>query len=259
MRGKLDRNEYKKIYNRITPAGAGKTPKIDANCTVSEDHPRRCGENHASISTPDVVPGSPPQVRGKRRAEILIKIKHGITPAGAGKTSLHVYAHGFYWDHPRRCGENVILFCESLIGVGSPPQVRGKLYRAAGIAEKYRITPAGAGKTFVFSSRRQQQQDHPRRCGENCSRHTRHLSRSGSPPQVRGKLHPTEGTLSAFRITPAGAGKTCRYCCLGCRAQDHPRRCGENEGGYTVHYTSIRITPAGAGKTSHEPRYISKR
>ena len=148
--------------------------------------------------------------------------------------------------------------------------MRGKLYRAAGIAEKYRITPAGAGKTFVFSSRRQQQQDHPRRCGENCSRHTRHLSRSGSPPQVRGKLHPTEGTLSAFRITPAGAGKTCRYCCLGCRAQDHPRRCGENQSRTPLYIEALgsppqvrgkrkgfaglnqasRITPAGAGKTA---------
>ena len=148
MRGKLSFGVAVKPPLRITPAGAGKTPKIDANCTVSEDHPRRCGENHASISTPDVVPGSPPQVRGKRRAEILIKIKHGITPAGAGKTSLHVYAHGFYWDHPRRCGENLIEGIVKGILNGSPPQVRGKRNFVLRIPDRRRITPAGAGKTL---------------------------------------------------------------------------------------------------------------
>ena len=50
-----------------------------------------------------------------------------ITPADAGKT----FAACLSEEH--------IL--------GSPPRMRGKLYRAAGIAEKYRITPADAGKT----------------------------------------------------------------------------------------------------------------
>ena len=54
---------------RITPAGAGKTPTTTFFAKLFEDHPRRCGEN-LSFSLPKIpVPGSPPQVRGKRKHE----------------------------------------------------------------------------------------------------------------------------------------------------------------------------------------------
>ena len=66
MRGKRRLAETSATMARITPAGAGKTPKIDANCTVSEDHPRRCGENRTEFETGAV--------------------RDRITPAGAGKT-----------------------------------------------------------------------------------------------------------------------------------------------------------------------------
>ena len=50
-------------------------------------------------------------------------------------------------DHPRRCGENgeFIPYADGV--VGSPPQVRGKLYCFACGAGGDGITPAGAGKT----------------------------------------------------------------------------------------------------------------
>ena len=70
--------------------------------------------------------GSPPQVRGKLSDDTANENRTGITPAGAGKTSLHVYAHGFYWDHPRRCGENDAVLRMPFNTSGSPPQVRGK-------------------------------------------------------------------------------------------------------------------------------------
>ena len=72
----------------------------------------------------------------------------------------------------------------------------------------YRITPADAGKTKTAP---------PSLC-RWC----------GSPPRMRGKLHPTEGTLSAFRITPADAGKTVKIHNSERKPQDHPRGCGEN-------------------------------
>ena len=133
-----------------------------------------------------------------------------------------------------------------------------------------RITPAGAGKTRRDRKGEITTWDHPRRCGENPTAQTTTFLPTGSPPQVRGKLHPTEGTLSAFRITPAGAGKT-----LICRPKpakpwDHPRRCGENpiirvpiaqrqgsppqvRGKHfdaRIFRSMIGITPAGAGKTA---------
>ena len=65
VRGKLDMELFQAHYDRITPAGAGKT--IPAQCTagIAEDHPRRCGENYAPAGNVCLTEGSPPQVRGK--------------------------------------------------------------------------------------------------------------------------------------------------------------------------------------------------
>ena len=69
--------------------------------------------------------------------------------------------------------------------------------------------------------------DHPRRCGEKLMKIPRYAEIRGSPPQVRGKEPPENGSQAPIRITPAGAGKRfLRWVCLlGMR--DHPRRCGE--------------------------------
>ena len=90
-----------------------------------------------------------------------------ITPADAGKT---VQCSVAFWpkkDHPRGCGENIVMRSVVWIATGSPPQVRGKHSLCTAQPAQRRITPAGAGKTrfdafFIFFER-----DHPRRCGEN--------------------------------------------------------------------------------------------
>ena len=91
---------------RITPAGAGKTSKRNCSRRTRRDHPRRCGENVQAEQTAPYDIGSPPQVRGKPTVGQTIKVKAGITPAGAGKTDLEGCFRQGAWDHPRRCGEN---------------------------------------------------------------------------------------------------------------------------------------------------------
>ena len=91
--------------------------------------------------------GSPPQVRGKLSAYAQIGQLQGITPAGAGKTISLCPDRAIARDHPRRCGENPQTGYAGRYSTGSPPQVRGKLGRALGMAGFGRITPAGAGKT----------------------------------------------------------------------------------------------------------------
>ena len=71
------------------------------------------------------------------------------------------------WDHPRRCGENLLRRLNKNHPRGSPPQVRGKLQAIVDALPQIRITPAGAGKTFTAAKRTRFEQDHPRRCGEN--------------------------------------------------------------------------------------------
>ena len=91
--------------------------------------------------------GSPPQVRGKHYLFILFYRDPGITPAGAGKTFQVLVPQFDNRDHPRRCGENLFTLITFAEKTGSPPQVRGKLYRFVPVRRHNRITPAGAGKT----------------------------------------------------------------------------------------------------------------
>ena len=94
----------------ITPAGAGKTKKLYFSSVLTEDHPRRCGENPNTTDRDWAELGSPPQVRGKPSTPRTASICSGITPAGAGKTAPPQRARRNAWDHPRRCGENFAGF-----------------------------------------------------------------------------------------------------------------------------------------------------
>ena len=218
-----------------------------------------------------IIGGSPPQVRGKPELAESARAAVRITPAGAGKTALRVWATSAARDHPRRCGENAYSRIVELTEAGSPPQVRGKPLQHLGYSRQDRITPAGAGKTTFRSRATCTPRDHPRRCGENLTLRLLKTLCRGSPPQVRGKPEHSDEHFVGSRITPAGAGKT--WFCKNClhTDRDHPRRCGENymsdsstgEGigsppqvrGKPVRRAGMRlghgITPAGAGKTRH--------
>ena len=117
-----------------------------------------------------------------------------------------------------------------------------------------RITPAGAGKTDLFSGSAGFTRDHPRRCGENLIRSVANALRKGSPPQVRGKLNPYIFFQTYCRITPAGAGKTaCLWIHSATSIGSPPQVRGKHS---FVAYKCLkcRITPAGAGKTEHNSK-----
>ena len=196
--------------------------------TEDKDHPRGCGENTAYKSSSSYHLGSPPRMRGKRRDGTLLPASTGITPADAGKTHFIRFSSPLMRDHPRRCGENTLLFSVQCSIMGSPPQVRGKLRARCRLHDINRITPAGAGKTLKQKRQYAVNEDHPRRCGENISDPACCSSIKGSPPQVRGKPERNISGRSGFGITPAGAGKTLSLFFPPQLRQDHPRRCGEN-------------------------------
>ena len=87
MRGKLSNSGMALGLCRITPAGAGKTPRQAYLSVSAPDHPRRCGENVVFSSCCAPRLGSPPQVRGKLARKIAGYARSRITPAGAGKTT----------------------------------------------------------------------------------------------------------------------------------------------------------------------------
>ena len=65
VRGKPSYDGEEHEVTGITPAGAGKTGCFGLEIAVSEDHPRRCGENVFQLIEAELWEGSPPQVRGK--------------------------------------------------------------------------------------------------------------------------------------------------------------------------------------------------
>ena len=158
---------FAKSGSRITPAGAGKTLKGILIYGNHWDHPRRCGENHGDRKATSARDGSPPQVRGKPVIAAATAAAARITPAGAGKTVYRCLPAERYTDHPRRCGENTNMVVDKNSACGSPPQVRGKLRNKTPTIVIARITPAGAGKTYLEGGFWAGHWDHPRRCGEN--------------------------------------------------------------------------------------------
>ena len=170
---------------------------------------------------------------------------------------------------PRTCGENFDGHDVAKIIVGSPPHMRGKLFRHLVTLCHHRITPAHAGKTLYCFEISPCKTDHPRTCGENVNHSFSLFRRGGSPPHMRGKRKFGRSAIARRRITPAHAGKTSMLIIQNLLSTDHPRTCGENA--YWLHSdrslcgspphmrgkrrfcgapASIqRITPAHAGKT----------
>ena len=89
----------------ITPAYAGKRegPK-NAQSKVG-DHPRVCGEKEICRKTQNIVPGSPPRMRGKEPWKASRRRLMRITPAYAGKRKAKCKEPTQPEDHPRVCGE----------------------------------------------------------------------------------------------------------------------------------------------------------
>ena len=85
-------------------------------------------------------------MRGKARLHGRVEREIGITPAYAGKREKSDDAFLTKLDHPRVCGEKVVVQVANFQIVGSPPRMRGK----GGVRDPdelgQRITPAYAGK-----------------------------------------------------------------------------------------------------------------
>ena len=171
----------------ITPACAGKTLRHLSFVCASWDHPRMCGENNLIWYLLLAIRGSPPHVRGKQEKIIVERVQVGITPACAGKTFPPCTSEHASWDHPRMCGENLMLISIAKGKDGSPPHVRGKPSISTGFLRYFRITPACAGKTTGQNYGGFDNKDHPRMCGENAWYGSLCVMMSGSPPHVRGK------------------------------------------------------------------------
>ena len=145
----------------------GKATLFRDSSTITEDHPRICGEKIVVNEKVADRTGSPPHMRGKETREGRIITEFRITPAYAGKRADVMLLPCGKWDHPRICGE--------------------KWYGRIKDAEDQGITPAYAGKSLYYSSFPAMLWDHPRICGEKHPRFIGDFAHKGSPPHMRGK------------------------------------------------------------------------
>ena len=125
------------------------------------------------------------------------------------------------------CGEKIFAEIIKTEFLGSPPRVRGKVYRVTFNGNISRITPACAGKRSLPTDFCSGIRDHPRVCGEKSIANCIYHPPLGSPPRVRGKVPVTLSTLPLSRITPACAGKRISDAIILTLTKDHPRVCGE--------------------------------
>ena len=151
--------------------------------------------------------GSPPRMRGKETWTRPMPIYSRITPAYAGKSTPPSAFRLSRWDHPRVCGEKSLAYGLWYAKLGSPPRVRGKAQRHAGLLLPAGITPACAGKRRSIGRLSQPTRDHPRVCGEKALSTFSSRKNSGSPPRMRGKVDLSLKVVRVLGITPAYAGK----------------------------------------------------
>ena len=134
--------------------------------------------------------------------------------------------------------------------------MRGKHFTKTAGTQKYRITPADAGKTHCQAKYRILPQDHPRGCGEN--RGSGRITRwaTGSPPRMRGKRTDGSRDYPFNGITPADAGKTFLTLFRAFRCRDHPRGCGENFATFARTLPGVGSPPRMRGKPSSRPYWL---
>ena len=212
----------------IIPADAGSTGRLRPWQPSSQDHPRGCGEHASQVAMPLTVIGSSPRMRGAPYDDFDFGIVQGIIPADAGSTQPLAHTDLYAEDHPRGCGEHVVMGYGPNVSLGSSPRMRGARLKSPFVVITRRIIPADAGSTEQAKLKSAAVQDHPRGCGEHFSRSTYLRSTPGSSPRMRGARMARTGKPSHWRIIPADAGSTTVLSSTTFMSRDHPRGCGEH-------------------------------
>ena len=109
MRGTCLMNHLNFLEVRIIPAYAGNMIHLSIMLLQIRDHPRVCGEH---ILRGDVLSdgeGSSPRMRGTFDNPPFSILAERIIPAYAGNISRKPRKDCPQWDHPRVCGEHLML------------------------------------------------------------------------------------------------------------------------------------------------------
>ena len=174
-------------------------------------------------------------------------------------------------------GEKWKFLLASASALGSPPRGRGKDGNLKPSRRRKRITPAWAGKSFLFLLWSLKIWDHPRVGGEKTVTRLLRGQWRGSPPRGRGKVLRHFPFITRCGITPAWAGKSFARCGYKCPVggspprgrgkgsgqsgrcipvRDHPRVGGEKINKSRCQRESVGSPPRGRGKAGLSKKRI---
>ena len=206
VRGAVSLQWTHTLPSRIIPARAGSSVITRVNLCVLPDHPRACGEQSLYRTRNGLYFGSSPRVRGAVHLGQLDRPVDGIIPARAGSRRTAARSSATTSDHPRACGEQIVLRAHLRTNDGSSPRVRGAVQRHSHERGVRRIIPARAGSRSRSGRTHLADKDHPRACGEQTSRTSPPMLSSGSSPRVRGAGALDSACTVSYGIIPARAG-----------------------------------------------------
>ena len=161
-----------------------------------------------------------------QRSHIALMLR--IIPADAGSTPDGLVGFDSSGDHPRGCGEHLIVFPFAVFPRGSSPRMRGAHSWARDMLNKLGIIPADAGSTQIQVVGLLVGQDHPRGCGEHINNRSESYIEQGSSPRMRGAQSSNCSAFAKNGIIPADAGSTGPSTPWTIGTGDHPRGCGEH-------------------------------
>ncbi len=151
-------------------------------------------------------------MRGQAKKVQCVETGTRITPADAGTSVRAIRVRMYVRDHPRGCGDKMVVLSASDGVMGSPPRMRGQVKETGAPQGYLRITPADAGTSGDFGWVPRANGDHPRGCGDKLIQQARIVLQVGSPPRMRGQVLTGSPLPLPGRITPADAGT--RLSCL---------------------------------------------
>ena len=228
MRGTHDVIAFHALRPGIIPAYARNTCRNDTRGCCTWDHPRVCGEHGTTLGSKRLKRGSSPRMRGTPEKDMEPYQTGGIIPAYAGNTFSATPTPTSTGDHPRACGEHVVVELVPCVSLGSSPRMWGTHHTRPVRGRGTGIIPAYAGNTESSSWRQCPTRDHPRVCGEHMMSLRFIPCDPGSSPRMRGTLAGCEVQVSVRGIIPAYAGNTFFALATISGRRDHPRVCGEH-------------------------------
>ncbi len=168
-------------------------------------------------------------MRGRLLQPTIERGRSGTTPAHAGKTPRITFSFPAHGDHPRACGEDVVVVQAGVWKTGPPPRMRGRRHNVRHHPMPRGTTPAHAGKTSV---------------GLTCAPFG-----GDHPPRMRGRLGGRPGGACRAGPPPTHAGKTPGVCSRRPLPGTTPHACGEDD----------PIAPTAAPMGDHPPRMRGRR